>query len=151
MALPPNLTTMVLPWNRWMYGSASPRMRAFSAACGEVEVEVRGAFMAPPDTTEKLLDGDLLARRGGFLGQPELEHAVAELRFRFGLVDLLRQGEAARDLAVDALAMQHALVLVGFLLALHFGRESHLGAVDRHLDVLLAHAGEVGVDRVRAV
>jgi hypothetical protein len=51
IALPPNLTTMVLPWKRWMYGSASARMRAFSAACGEEEM--RGAFIDAPYATEK--------------------------------------------------------------------------------------------------
>ena len=34
MALPPYLMTIVLPWKRWMYGSASAKMRAFSTACG---------------------------------------------------------------------------------------------------------------------
>ena len=32
IALPPYLMTIVLPWKRWMYGSASARIFALSAA-----------------------------------------------------------------------------------------------------------------------
>src|SRR5215211_2405831 len=110
-------------------------MRAFSAASGECKW---GAFIAPPDTTEEnLLDGNLLALGGRLLRQLELEHAVAELRLGARLVDLLRQREAAADLAEGTLAVQHAFVLGGFFFALHLGAEGDLGAVDRHLDVLL--------------
>src|SRR5215208_1123495 len=100
-----------------MYGSASPRMRAFSAARGLCEEgEMRGAFMrTPPILPKKLLDGDLLARCRGLLRQRQLEHAVAELGFGPGLVHFLRQREAARHLAERALGMQHALVLGHFL------------------------------------
>src|SRR5688572_529292 len=133
MALPPYFTTMVLPWKRWMYGSASARMRAFSAASG---LWLNGAFMLGAFYKQKasiparnprtpafraadcaLLDRDLLALRRGLLGQRQLENAVLELGAGLGLVDFLRQREAARHLAEDALAVQHALVLGDFLLA----------------------------------
>src|SRR5688572_32653314 len=70
---------------------------------------------------KNLLDRDLLALRRRLLRQRELEHAVAELGFGLGLVHFLRQREAARHLAVDALGVQHTLVLRDFLLALHLG------------------------------
>src|SRR5690242_17023464 len=49
-----------------------------------------------------LLDRDLAARHGGLLGQRELEHAVGELRGGPGLVQVLRQREAAGGLAEGA-------------------------------------------------
>src|SRR5688500_10598341 len=95
-------------------------MRAFSAACG---LCVNGAFMDCAGFYKQkgpgwprplsllwcsgLLDRDLLALRGGLLGERELEHAIAKLRFGFGLVHLLRQREAAGELAVHALATHH--------------------------------------------
>src|SRR5256714_1345687 len=82
----------------------------------------------PPSTARlclscncRLLDRDLLALGCGFLRQRELQHALAELGLRLGLVDFLRQRKAAAHLAVDALAVQHALVLGRFLLALDLG------------------------------
>src|SRR5438067_2451266 len=165
MALPPDFTTIVLPWKRWMYGSASARMRAFSAACG---LCTKGAFMGRAHSTNKrkgerralaglfadarrLLDGNLLALRRRLLRQRELQHAVAEFRLGFRLVDLLRQGEGAARLAEDALGVQHAFVLRRLALALHLGGERHLRAVDRHLDVFFLHAGQLRGHRIGAV
>src|SRR3954471_12209896 len=108
-------------------------MRAFSAACG---LWLKGAFTVEHPfykqkgrriahqplrllaTESGLLDRDLLALCGRLLGQRQLEHAVLEFGFGLGLVDFLRQREAACQLAVDALAVQSALVLRHFLLAL---------------------------------
>src|SRR5436305_13228265 len=87
-----------------------------------------------------LLNRDLLALRRRLLRQRELEHAVAELRFGFRLVDFLRQREAAAYLAEHALGVQHALVLRGLALAPDLGSERHLRAVDRHLDLFFLHA-----------
>jgi hypothetical protein len=42
----------------------------------------------------------------------ELEDAVGELRVRLRLVDLLRQREAALDLAVEALVRSHPLAFL---------------------------------------
>src|SRR5690606_19054079 len=86
-----------------------------------------------------LLDGDLFALRSRLLRQSKLEHAVVELRLGLGLVKLLRQREAAAHLAVDALRMKHTLFL-RLLLALHFGGERDLRAVDGYLDVFLLDA-----------
>ena len=41
IALPPNFTTMVRPWKRRMYGSASARMRAWSDAWESVLMGAR--------------------------------------------------------------------------------------------------------------
>ena len=65
------------------------------------------AFLQP---NCRLLDADLLALGRGLLRQRQLEHAVGEFRLGFRLVDFRRQGEAAGELAVEALAVQHALV-----------------------------------------
>src|SRR6185503_8417520 len=105
-------------------------MRALSAAS-----ELWGAFITPPILQKKLLNRDCLARRGGFLRQRQLQHAVAKLSLGLFFVQLLRQRKAARHLAEAALGMQYPLALGDFLLALDFGGERHLGAVDRHLDV----------------
>src|SRR5581483_10834926 len=149
-----------------MYGSASASTRAFSAACG---LCTKGAFIGAPilQTKEKgeppsgarllrycsprLLDRDLLALGRRFLRQRELQHAVAELGFRLALVDLLRQRKAAADLAVDALTVQHSLVLGDFLLALDLGLERDLRAVDGDVDVFLLHARQLGAHDVGAV
>jgi hypothetical protein len=49
MALPPYLTTMVLPWNLRIYGRASARISAFSAGAMAATVVAAGpglsAFM----------------------------------------------------------------------------------------------------------
>src|SRR3954462_1220450 len=163
MALPPYLTTIVLPWKRWIYGSASASTRAFSAASG---FGLGGAFIAADSkhkgphvadagpsvaARKNLLDRDLLPLRRGFLGQRELQHAVAEFGFGFRLVYFLRQREAASHLAEGALRVQHALVLRDLALALHFGRQRDLGAVDGDLDVVLLHAGQLRRHDVRAV
>src|SRR5215213_141840 len=131
-------------------------MRAFSAASG---LWWKGAFIcaafykdkgpgvadAGPTVTARrsLLDGNLFALRRGLLRQRELQHAVAELRFGLGFVDFLRQREAAADLAEGALGVQHALVFLDFALALHFGRQRDLGAVDRDVDVVLLYARQL--------
>ena len=47
--------------------------------------------------------------------------------------------------------MEHALVLVGFLLALYFGFQGHLRAVDADVDVLLADTRQLGRHQVGAV
>src|SRR5882762_2596657 len=163
MALPPNFTTMVLPWKRWMYGSASARMRAFSAACG---LWLKGAFIPgafyktkgpavgrPCGTLlrQGLLDADLLARGCLLLRQRQLEHAVVVLGLGLRLVHFLRQREAARDLAERALGVEHALVLRDFLLPLDVSGQRYLRAVDGDLDVFLADARDLGGDNVGAV
>src|SRR6266513_2833317 len=162
MALPPNFTTMVLPWKRWIYGSASARMRAFSAACG---LWLKGAFI-PGDSTkqkgrrwagparlccgEDLLDADLLARGCFFLRQRQLDHAVVVLGRGLRLVHFLRQREAARDLAERALGVEHALVR-DFLLPLDISGQRDFRAVDGDLDVFLLDARDLGGDNVGAV
>src|SRR4029078_6619877 len=143
IALPPYFTTMVLPWKRWMYGSASARTRAFSAAS---RLWLSGAFISRgfykqkgPGVAdagpvwfceESLLDGNLLALRRRLLGQRELEDAVAELGFGLRLVHFLRQRAAAGPLAERPLGMQHALVLLDFAFPLHFRGQGDLRAVD---------------------
>src|SRR5438067_2134430 len=111
------------------------------------------AWPGPPSLllARDLLDRDLLALRRGLLGQREFQHAVLELGFGFGLVELLRQREAAHDLAVDALVMEHALVLRRFLFALDLGFEGHLRAVDVDVDVFLLYSGKLGGDQIVAV
>src|SRR5258706_4566238 len=164
IALPPNFTTMVLPWKRWMCGSASARIRAFSSACG---LWLKGGFICAAFYKHKgagvvgrlprmlrkknLLDRNLLALRRGLLGQRQLEHAVLELRLGFRLVDFLRQREAAHHLAVHALGVEHALVLGRFLLALDLGLEGHLIAVDADVDIFLLHSRQLCAHHVGAV
>src|SRR5918992_2511524 len=112
-------------------------MRAFSAACGlwwngafmqsarfyKQKGRHRGASPVTCDEKAALLDRDLLALRGRLLGKRQLEHAVLERRLGLRLVHFLRQREAARQLAVDALLVQHPLVLRSLLLALDLGLE----------------------------
>src|SRR5688500_10664958 len=104
-------------------------MRAFSAAWGLLR---KGAFMRPPILQKNywlvLLDENRLPRWRLLLRQRQLEHAILELGLHLGLVDLLRQRESTAHLAVDALGMQHALV-VGRLLLLHLGLQADLGAI----------------------
>src|SRR5258706_6121167 len=129
-------------------------MRAFSAAAG---LWFRGAFKGrgrswrPLILQKTLLDRDLFALGSSFLGQRQLEHAVAELGLGLGFVDFLRQREAARHLAEYALGVQHALVLGSFLLLLHFGGERDLRAVDRYADVVLLYTGQLRRDLVGPV
>jgi RNA polymerase sigma-70 factor (ECF subfamily) len=47
--------------------------------------------------------------------------------------------------------MQHALAFGDFPLAPDFGRQRHLRAVDRHLDVFLLHPGQIGGDQIGAI
>src|SRR5437879_6853646 len=138
-------------------------MRAFSAACG---LWLKGAFIpgafyktkrpafcpAPGAVLRKeLLDGDPLLRGCLLLRQGQLEHAVVVLGLGLRLVQLLRQREAARDLAGCALGVEHALVPRDFLLPPDISGQRYLRAVYGDLDVFLADARDLGRANVRAV
>src|SRR5437016_360220 len=81
--------------------------------------------------------------------QLEQHHVAREAGLR--LVHLLRQREAARDLAERALGVEQALVLRDFLLPLDISGQRYLRAIDGDLDVFLADARDLGGDNVRAV
>src|SRR5579864_3441343 len=144
MAFPPYFTTMVRPWKRLMYGSASARTLALWAAVMEVSLIVallsssdctcRGAkkekaAVRPPFCAiadERLLDRELLRRYGRLLRQRQLEHAIVVLRAGARFVDLLPEPEGTRYLADIELAMQNALAVLGVAFDARLRGNGHL-------------------------
>src|SRR3954464_11403075 len=90
-------------------------------------------------------DGDLarLALLG--LRDPDLEHAAVEPGgHRLG-VDPLRQRQRAREAAEGALHAVEALVAV-LVLGLALARDGERAVLELDVDVVLAHAGEIGAE-----
>src|SRR3954447_4273491 len=90
-------------------------------------------------------DGDLarLALLG--LRDPDLEHAAVELRgHRLG-VDPLRQRERAGERAEGALHAVEALLAV-LVLGLALAGDGQRAVLELDVDVVLAHAGEIGAE-----
>src|SRR5215475_10334322 len=91
----------------------------------------------------ELLDGELFRGAVRLLRQRQLEHAIAVLRLRFRLVDLVPEAERPRDLTVATLAVHQALAVLDVLLVADLGGQGDLVAVDVHLNVFLPYPGQV--------
>src|SRR5581483_2925517 len=89
---------------------------------------------------KRLLDRELAS--GGLLlaAERELENAVLVLGRARALVELDRQGEAAIQVAVEALGAQHPLAILLLGLALRLRGDRDLVALDRDVNVFLLHA-----------
>src|SRR5689334_7597839 len=98
-----------------------------------------------------LLDRELAAGDGRLLHERQLEDAVVVLGLACRLVELDRQGEAPIQVAVEPLGAKHARALGGLDAALDLGGDRHLAAFDRDVDLVLAHAGQLGMDDVTLV
>src|SRR5687768_15987625 len=86
------------------------------------------------------VDGDAARRALLGLGDPDLEHAVGELRGdRLG-VDALRQRERPAEAAERALDAVEALAL-GLVVGLALTRDGQDGVLELDAHVLLRHAG----------
>src|SRR5690606_2773896 len=84
------------------------------------------------------------------LRQMDLEDAVAAFRRDLVDVDILRQREASRELAVERFAPMLPLV-VGRLLDAPLAAQRQHAVLDADIDVFLLDLGQIGLDRVLVV
>lgn len=90
-----------------------------------------------------LLDRQALWRAADLLGQGQAQHAVVIPGLGVGFVDIGRQLEAARHLAVVALGAQHLFAFGLAVLLADFGAQGDDTAFNGNVDVFLANAGYV--------
>src|SRR5690606_16100452 len=84
------------------------------------------------------------------LRQMDLEHAVAAFRRDLVDIDIVRQREASRELAVERFAPMLPLV-VGRLLDAPLAAQRQHAVLDADIDVFLLDLGQIGLDRVLVV
>src|SRR5690606_35352417 len=109
------------------------------------------AAVWPARPGARLLDAQPARAAALLLGQGELQHAVLVARLALVGVDFRRQLDAARHRAVVALRTQHALAFLLLVELLDFGAQADLVAVDGDMNVVLVHAGTLGLDAVALV
>src|ERR671914_887225 len=137
------------PWAR-----RSTPVRAREAGSRAVMLRMatgRGPYRRPVMTSPSGLDGllgaaaDLDPARLALLGlrDADLEHAAVEARADRVGVDALRERQRAGEAAERALDAVVAL-LVGLMLGLALAGDRERALLDLDLDVLLAHAGQIG-------
>src|SRR5690606_16561934 len=82
------------------------------------------------------------------LRQRQLEHAVAVARLHRLLVDLRAETQAAHVASIAHLAPQVLLAFLALLIGFALGRDREQSVLERHVDVFLAHARQIGTDHV---
>jgi N6-L-threonylcarbamoyladenine synthase len=126
---------------------AWPRPCAGSAASAKATAQAPSTCVRA-GTWRRSVDGDARRGRGAALGEGQRQHAVLQLGAGFGLVDIGRHAEAAREAGQRALAVDDAITFLLFFFLARLRLDADASAVDGDLHVFLGHAGQVQLDGV---
>jgi len=93
----------------------------------------------------RLSNGDLLWRGFCGLGNSDFQNTILVLGIDFGLINVLRQRDSARERSVATLLVSDIILFV-FRLAVAFARDDQVVSLSFKFDVLLLDTRQFGVD-----